>query len=1004
MKNKKLLFLGVSALVLFTHRAEAVEVSSLTEINALMKQHYAHSDGYNFVLKGDANNEIHSGTDESLYTTSIGTIQGNNVTLVKSDAFSGVSSAFIYNTPYSSNYNSWPTLNILDVNFENGDRISDGDDNIRGGALVNMGSHYEGELEKAAQIDNLKGNFTNNFVRAENGDAWGGAIYQRGGNINNLQGDFKGNYAQTISGNANGGVISNAGTIGCIEGNFDNNYVKSDTGAAFGGGISGFWNGYLDMGFISSIHGNFRNNYAKSESSAAFGGAIFDFIPNVQGEYPVTSLYNSNFIGNSVETGLDDASKVHGGAIYTTHDLQISAVNGESIFSGNKVIYKDEAGNTVEDNEAIYIGNGEADDWKYLTAFGADEDLNYSFDDILHQSGYESSPVTVTLNATNGGLIKFDDKIRAIVKENIVDSEKILSSKIEDFDQLRMESDGKQGFNLYRDNGDLAYHVFSIDGKYFIPGEKDVVAFESEEEKNEFMAMLDEIKSAGFLIHQDGTFYLLDIPDEGIIGVNMEENGYDMQLYSVHTYSSHAANLVLKGDASSTIELNNSIENLDIISTAENVRVSEGQHLNHNNSLTINGGNINITDLGDKEVHFAALNLNEGSINIDQVSADLAAKEMGRITADEVAVGTGVINVNNIVLTTEAEDKVTAVEFANEKLRDAVQTTVVTAEKAIAPIYKYDVVYDDTTGEFVFTRPEEQVSENFNPGAYAGSVSALSNLNMQAEAVTQVSDLASRSVLDYNKGRVWALPFYSNDTVGYSGFYDVDSRNYGLLAGVDSKAYHYGANGLSGVYTIFGGYNDGQNKYDGVKVDDKSWMLGLKASLYQNGFYGDAIVDYAKHDMDAKTVFGTDSNDTYGYGAALRVGYKHQIQSLSLDGSIMLNWQHIAGEDYRSKSGTMVDVDDYSWLVLTPQLKIGYELDRVLRPYALVRYNVMMNEKGRSRVNDVLLPAVESKDYVEYGFGLESDDMATHSGYAHILRRDGGREGWAVTAGYKFNF
>ncbi len=225
-----------------------------------------------------------------------------------------------------------------------------------GGAVANF-SH--------SAIGHVNGDFMNNSARGSS--AIGGAVYNDNyATIDSINGNFVNN---SVSGSGEGyrygGAVANSdnSTIGNLIGDFINNSaVSSGGGNSYGGAISN--NIYQDgVAVIENISGNFIGNYALSSdsSSSAQGGAIYN-------ESNIKNIVNSTFVDNYVKG--DDNS--NGGAIYSRADLLITANDGNSRFSGNKVNGK---------SNAVYM------------------------------SGTEDSVINLSLNVQNKGVITFDDAV-----------------------------------------------------------------------------------------------------------------------------------------------------------------------------------------------------------------------------------------------------------------------------------------------------------------------------------------------------------------------------------------------------------------------------------------------------------------------------------------------------------------------------------------------------------------------------------------------------------------
>lgn len=846
---------------------------------------------------------------------------------------------------------------------------------------INFGSEDEPDIvlykyekpegyEVAPRItsDHLYENIENRVFQNNSHNA-SGAVMQNSGDSSNIvfKADFVNNNATSNSGY--GGVIHNvnAGRLKEISGTF----VKNE--AEYGGAISNRANKAGTTPKIETITGNFVENKARAD-----GGAIFNALN--KGDTAIISNVSANFIANTA---------VSGGGIYNSSKAEISNITGSSFIGNNATeggaIYNDGTIGTISKSD-FKKNSGNA-----IENYGTiGEIVNSSFEANIGNAIYSEGDIKVTAEKGYTSLFK----------------------------------DNETAFNMAKEDTKLTLNV----------------------EDGGIITVNDNITGA-----ENG--YDLDITSD---------KGSEVNLYGTieNARIAQNGNVSLIMDWKNITDRNNSLALNDGNLTWENVDGPLKLNL-----FEINGGMLTISQLGSKaSIEAPIINLKSGFLEIGNADVDLATEQMGHLKADKLDMGEVdlLIDIRQFTLLSDAEKEKTSIVFldadqkSGELLTDYNKNELMVsyvAEEAVAPVYKYTVNYDEAAGAFEFERfkvqteepdpvepdpvdpvepdpvdpvepdpvdpvdPVEPVDPNpdkpnhgvvdeeykiYNEGAFANDVFSLSSLNTQEDVINQAVDLSSLQDLDYSKGRFWATPYYNNSTMNYKNFYSVDSENYGVIAGLDSKAYDYGW--IKAVYTIFGAYNNGEDKYQGIQVDNRSWIAGLKASLYNDGFYGDALVNYATHNAELETAFGKDDVDTEGYGAALRAGYIFETSKLIYDTSVMLNWQTVEGNDYTSVKGAKVSTDDYRRLSLIPQLKVGYKVTDDLTPYALVRYYAILDEEGRSVLNDIALSEIENKDSVEYGFGFETKQGEKHNIYAHILRQDGGRDGWRLSVGYKYNF
>ena len=364
-----------------------------------------------------------------------------------------------------------------------------------------------------------------------------------------------------------GGAIYNAGKIGGIYADFSDNYVHSSS-MGVGGAI-------YNTGTISELSGNFSGNFVQSDSSYAMGGAIYNT--------GSLSLVNSSFLGNYVQTSATqnsaDGQMTMGGAIFSFADLTIKADNGESIFSGNTVKWA--AGS---DSSAITL-------------------LSYQ------------NAVDLTLDSRNNGLIRFDDKIQAV---NYVDY-LLLSAK-------------QQGFTI-KDDGAGGYVIDDGSGKdIYIYKDNDSFLYQQVQEnalsQDDVNQRVSQFEQQGCEISYDGDNVNVIDKQNNIYQFVKQEDGTFQLIQSVYL-SSYGGNLIISGDSTGKVELNNEIigmSSVDVSGTVVDVNEGVGTL---SNSVIHNDGVLNINAGARSENAILAFG---GTINVaDQAEVYLTEVNNGSI-------------------------------------------------------------------------------------------------------------------------------------------------------------------------------------------------------------------------------------------------------------------------------------------------------------------------------------------------------------------------------------
>ncbi len=863
--------------------------------------------------------------------------------------------------------NSYGTIGDITGDFTGNYAQSDRT-NTTGGAISNIsgtigditgdfsGNHAQSDSGMAqggaiynnfVTIGDITGDFSGNYAQSDVNSAYGGAIYMYYGTIGNITGDFSSNYAQA-SRLALGGAIYNvnAGIIANITGDFSNNYAQSDGGAAGGGAI-------YNSGIIGDITGDFSGNYAQaqSNSSEAAGGAIYNtgsiFLTN-------SSFYDNYAQSNSSETG--------GGAIYNAGNMTITADNGVSEFSGNKIIHNDDDGNKVEDNEAIYnVGN-------------------------------------LTLNAVNNGVIRFDDKINGFY----VDIEEGLS----DGGRYDVISDNAGGYYVY-DGENLQAHLALTESGYMLTDYSSIIP------EDEVAAELELMENLGAQITQQGDDYHIVMYGQEIDFIKTE-NGYVKQgLFPL-------TGITITGDDSGRVEFNNEVKEQALYLGGDVTAVMKSGSDFSTSSLNTLGGKISLIDEAINRFAPKELNLMSGVARLG-LDIDLANKTGDFITADTINLRGGSLLIDELNILSDETSPNTKVAVVDTKGGLSEQTSLKEGIEAYGPIYKYDTSYDKTTGEIEFINAGKaeggasggDVSYgDLNPDVTAVPVSTnagvyISQANVYREALGNAAMLpvspAGMASGDVMAGRAWMRPFMSDEEVSLDNGPKVDNRVWGMLVGLDSRKVYFD-NCWDGVFSGYVGTTGSRQKYDGVRINQKAAVLGASAMFKRGEFWTGLTANVMYGDGKAHTRFGTDDFHNLSTGFALKAGRNFYLgDGFTLQPSFMGSYTYVKTSDYTTSAGVDIDSDAIQIVQLTPGLRLMWDAGNGWMPYIGYSYYWNLVDDSKVKANNVVLPEISVKPYSEYALGVIKEWDVVDS-YFQLVYRNGGREGIDLQAGVSYEF
>ena len=846
--------------------------------------------------------------------------------------------------------------------------------NISGNFINNYTEAYRyaqgGAVYNTSTIENINANFVNNYVYSfgsgKGSDEYvkGGAI-NNSGNISNISGQFINNYAHSSGRNiyVAGGAIANTTTIGDVTGNFIGNYALNNK-SAYGGAI------YNYRGTIGDITGDFIGNYASSTISAAYGGAIYnsgsssqigditeDFIGNyATGSYAIGgAIYNAggtignitgNFIGNYASS-TDDVA--YGGAIYN-NNATIGQLDDEGNLTGG--IYgsfinnyaKTESDSQLALGGAVYTSsdmNFIADNQTNYFSGNYTEDYRGKINNAVFVRTLSSSSPTIKLQAQNNGVIVFDDQI---------------------------------------DGGTATY--------------------------------------------------------------NSETQKYEID-------RTNAYNLSLTGDNTGSIYLNDKVINANIsLDNNINVYVNEGTNLSESRSLAVNSGVLNIQHLNNETVNFERFS-NAGTINLASVDVDLQNESMARITADEYGESTGKINVQGVNLLNDATKDITNVLFADEQISSSVAYTGA-SPIAYSPIYKYEVSYNPDDGFFTFARASAgtgdgngnagagNISDAFNPavlaspvaqqaGAYTTQLQTFNYAFQHADTFMNIPYLERVAMINAGKYALsptgdatdvgtfsplltkeedagfWVKPYASFENVPLKNGPKVSNINYGTLIGYDSPLKTI-SHGFERVLTGYIGYNGASQRYQGVDAYQNGGLIGGTATFYKGNFFNATTLSVGATAGDASTMYGSENYTMLLAGIGNKTGYNFEFWDgkVILQPNFLISYTFVNTFDYNNAAGVRIESDPLHAIQLSPGLKLIGNTKNGWQPY--IGVNMVWNLLDDSRVtaNDVRLPEMSIRPYVQYGVGVQKRFKDKFLAFGQAMIHNGGRNGVSLTAGLRW--
>ena len=812
------------------------------------------------------------------------------------------------------------------------------------------------------KLGNITGGFINNYAESS-----GGAIYNTSNSvIGDITGDFIGNYALSGTGYARGAAIFNNGSIGVIKGSFINNYT-SGKGEDLGGAI------FNNKGRIDSIKGNFIENKLTSTATLR-GGAIYNseksYIGNIEGSFIKNKGVNTgryqtmggaiaNFTGSVIES-------IKGNFIKNTFNSTKASLGGAISNNSESSIQKIE-GNFVENgiiSTELFVTGGAIYNGATFGELKGDFIRNYA-----STSGTYAS----------GGAICNNGTIENIQGSFIGNYSKTTSS---DYKALGGAIYTIKDLNFLADN---YQSVFS--GNY--------------------------TESNG--VKDDNAIYVNSA--DAILTFQTTNNGSVVMNDNIDGVEGYQVNIT--GDNTGTFYLFNDIRNAGVTTSNTTLNTVNNKIREYNfNSFTVTGDTNMVVDV------------------------NLKNKSMDRITSKTYGEHQGKLIVTGMNLMSDAVKETTTVAFAEEGLKDNVETTIKTVgansgnkyqTKVFAPIFKYDVSYDPANGNFMFVRGSGSSSNDFNPavlstpanvqtGAYVSQIQTFSQAFQHADNFMNVPSTERAMIKHQNKYAstnvgvfsplmsgsedkgFWVKPYAIFENVPLKNGPKVNAITYGTLIGYDEPMKNL-KHGWDMVSTYYVGYNGSSQSYSGVDTYQNGGLLGSTLTLYKGNFFNATTLSVGATVGENHTMYGSDTFTSLVAGIGNKTGYNIEFKDgrFIVQPSMLLAYTFINTFDYTNAAGVKINSDPMSAIQIAPTMKFIANTKKGWQPYLTV--GMVWNILAHSQVtaNDVTLPNMSIKPYVQYGLGIQKRFKDRLLAFGQAIIYNGGRNGVLLNVGLRWS-
>ena len=746
---------------------------------------------------------------------------------------------------------------------------------------------------------------------------------------------------------------------------------------------------------------NLDNVNITSSSSGGNGGVI----NNTNSK---SFIINNSELTNNTSNGL-------GGAIYTADDMTIidTDFSGNRDANGKNDIYaagENTVVNIVAANKDVSVSSG-------LAGNGT---VNKSGNNDLNLSG-KNDDFTGNLNIADG------------------DMNYTQSSSSDTYILGNTNIGSGNTVTITNNRSDITTGSFSGSGTLNKNGSNDMTLTGD----NSNFTGTANINSGSVIFNSDNTKYIsgtTNINQNGTLVVNADNNASLSKINGTGTVDKNGSGaLVFRGNNNFNGSLN---VNEGVFAMAAGATLGNLSDAQFAAGTGINLQNTSVVDLGNgsystdpnpasiENLYFDNLTLN-GDVDLD-IDIDLKNQIADKVGAGKVyGNGSLVLDQDSLNVVSDALLNNTSVQVAYGDLANfvALDQGVTTV---MGPIQKYNVAYNN--GNLLFARQGGTTPDigSVNPAVMASSVATqlggyltqLQTLNsgfyhmdrytkypymmrLTAENTNRyaINDIPAyrRSSLPETSNAMWIQPYTTFEQVNLRGGLGVSNVAYGAMYGGDSNLVDIG-HGFKGILSTFVGYNGSHMSFNGVSMNQQGGALGVTGTLYKGNFFTGLTVSAGASAGDAFTQYGTDHFAMLTAGVASKTGYNWEMKDgkFIVQPSLFLGYTFANTFDYTNAAGVRIDSDPLHAITIAPGVKFIANLKNGWQPYLGVNMVWSIMDKTDVIAQDVRLPQLSTKPYVEYGVGVQKTWGERFTAFFQTMIRNGGRTGIVLTAGFRW--
>lgn len=299
-----------------------------------------------------------------------------------------------------------------------------------------------------------------------------------------------------------------------------------------------------------------------------------------------------------------------------------------------------------------------------------------------------------------------------------------------------------------------------------------------------------------------------------------------------------------------------------------------------------------------------------------------------------------------------------------------------------------------------------QNSDNFMTIPYLERVAIKTSNRYALSPTGDATDVGTFSPLfnpQNQTSSAWVKPYASFENIPLKNGPKVSNITYGTLVGFDTPIKSI-KHGWDRTWTGYIGYNGASQRFSGVDATQNGGLVGGTLTLYKGNFFNATTVSSGAIVGDNRTMYGTDNYTMLMAGVGNKTGYNFEFKEgkIIIQPSMLLSYTFVNTFDYTNAAGVRIKNDPLHAIQIAPGVKFIANTKNGWQPYIGVNMIWNLLDKSKVSANDVRLPEMSIKPYIQYGVGVQKRFKDRYMAFGQAMIQNGGRNGISLTAGFRW--